>query len=183
MPNPKEAIILSHLRQEGRIALTEISRKTGLPVSTIFDRICATKAINRYTLLLNFSALGFGCRALILIRTTKDMRSGLCTYLIRHPYVNTLHRINNGHDFCIEGIFIDMGHLERFVEQLEEQFPIKDIQTHYLLEELAREGFLRDEHLAVQTLSGTAAPPLATGQSPRRLPAKDINTHRRQNRP
>lgn len=156
MTPTQEAPILAHLRQDGRKRLTEISRETGIPVSTVFDRLKATTTIIRRTILLQFSTLGFTCRAILFLACSKPQKVKLGQFLCKHPYINTVHTVNNGHDFCVEGIFKDLGHLEEFIDFLEDHFTIKKPQVHYLLEELRREGFLCDPHLAIQTVEGLA---------------------------
>ncbi len=37
--NQKDLKILAYLRQDARMPLTSMSKKTGIPVSTIFDRL------------------------------------------------------------------------------------------------------------------------------------------------
>lgn len=156
----EEAPLLSQLRLDGRKGLTDLSRSTGIPVSTIFDRLKATTAILRHTCLLRFSALGFSCKALLFLRTTPSHKARLSQFLCRHPYINTVHKINNGYDLCAEGIFLDMGHLEGFMEHLEEGFPVKAKAVHFLLDELRREGFLTDPLQALTTIQGKAGHPI-----------------------
>ncbi|MEK6960331.1 MAG: Lrp/AsnC family transcriptional regulator [Nanoarchaeota archaeon] len=140
----KDAQIIAHMRRDGRTALTAISKKTGLPVSTIFDRIKGCSAITRYSALLDFREIGFGCRAIVLLRTTKDKKRELGQHLLHHPYVNSLHKINNGMDYLLEGVFKDLGHIEQFIEDIEERYTLRTKEVHYLLEEMKREGFMTD---------------------------------------
>ena len=37
--NTKDMKMIAHLRQDARMPLTKMSRRTGIPVSTIFDRL------------------------------------------------------------------------------------------------------------------------------------------------
>lgn len=150
----KDAQIIAHLRKDGRTSLTAISKKTGLPVSTIFDRIKGNSAITRYSALLDFREMGFGCRAIVLLRTTKDQKHELGQHLLQNPYVNSLHRINNGMDYLLEGVFKDLGHLEQFIESIEERYTLKTKEVHYLLDEMKREGFMTDEACAYAVAQG-----------------------------
>jgi len=154
MDPEKDAQIIAHLRNDGRTSLTAISKKTGLPVSTIFDRIKGNSAITRYSALLNFRELGFGCRAIVLLRTTKDKKNELGQHLQRNPYVNSLHKINNGMDYLLEGVFKDLGHIEQFIESIEERYTIRTKEVHYLLEEMKREGFMTDAASAYSVSQG-----------------------------
>ena len=78
-----DIMIISHLRENGRIRLTELSRRTGLPVSTIHERI--KKHIERNLLkpaaLLQFEKLGYHCRAHILISVEQEEKEKLISML------------------------------------------------------------------------------------------------------
>jgi len=137
----KELSLITHLRKAGRVGLTELSRRTGIPVSTIFDRVQNMRHVTRFCALLNFSSLGYSCPAILLLKTSRDKREELIAELSRHPNINTMHRVNNGHDICAEVVFKNMRSLEIFLEQLEEEYPLKNTQVHYLLEEVCRERF------------------------------------------
>lgn len=143
----KEVLIMAHLRKNARQRLTQISRKTGIPVSTIFDAIKATTLVKKYTALLDFPKLGFTTKAMMLIKANKDSKEALREHLVKHANINSIYRINNGYDFLIEGIFKNMVELEEFVEKLEERFGIKTKELHYILEDIKREEFLADPQM------------------------------------
>ncbi len=148
--------ILTHFRRNGRIRLTELSKKTKLPVSTIYDRLklhLHKGAILRYTTLLNFEKIGYATRAYILLSVDAAEKEKLFTHLKNHPNVNSLFRINNSWNVLMECVFKDMIALETFVEQLESMFHIKQKQVHYVLDEVMREGFLTDPKLAESLLT------------------------------
>jgi DNA-binding Lrp family transcriptional regulator len=139
----KELLILTYLRQNSRLKLTKLSKLTGIPVSTIFDRIKArSKLIQKHTTLINFQELGYTTRATITLKTKKEQRQKLQEHLINHSQINSTYRINNGYDFLIEGIFRHIKELEDFLETLEEKFVIKAKQVYYIIEDLKREAFM-----------------------------------------
>jgi Lrp/AsnC family transcriptional regulator for asnA, asnC and gidA len=150
-----EITILSHLRQDGRIALTELSRKTKLPVSTIYDRLRhgIKEKIIKPSALINFEKLGFATRAQIVLAAENTERDKLFEYLNAHPNVNSLYRINNGWNVLMECVFKNMHSLENFVEQIESTFRIKQKEIHYILEEIKREGCLAKPEQARELLS------------------------------
>lgn len=166
----REALLLAHLRLKGRIGLTNLSRLTAIPVSTLFDYLKTTTAITRYTCLLNFPVLGLPCTAMILLRTTKSSKLELGQYLTRHPHVNTLHKINNGHDYCLEGIFSSLNQMEDFIDTLDDEFTLRSTEVHHLLQDLKREGVLTDPSQAPVTLHGLAANPRILPSRPARQP-------------
>jgi len=138
--------IITQLRINGRMPLTELSRKTDLPVSTIHDRLkkhVRAKVI-KPTVLLNFEKIGFAARAHLFLAVEPAEKDKLFGYLKSHINVNTLFRINNGWNVMLECVFKDMPSMEDFVDQLEETFHIKQKEIHYTLQELKREGFMTD---------------------------------------
>ena len=70
MINKKDILIISNLRIDARMPLTKMSRKTNIPVSTIFDRLKINEngLIKKHTCILNFSKLGYNVRANIAFK-------------------------------------------------------------------------------------------------------------------
>lgn len=132
--------ILNHLRKNARKSLADISRETGTPISTVFDKLnrFENTLINKHTSLLNFPALGYSLKVNYLIKC-KD-RDKVKEFLFNHKNVNTLYRINNGSDFLVEAIFKDMNEMEEFSEALEE-LSIYKVERYHVIEELRKEDF------------------------------------------
>jgi len=146
----KDAKMFSYLRQEGRMPLTKLSRKIGLPVSTIHERLKkhVSTGLVRSSLLLDFAKLGLSARAYILLAVDHDQKADLMTHLSKNQHVNNLFRINNGWSMMVECIFKDMFSLESFIDTIEQKFQIKQKQVCYVLEEIKRESFLSVPELA-----------------------------------
>lgn len=144
MINKKELLIFSHLRQNGRQTLTRMSKKTNIPISTIYDklRLHEGNMIKKHTCLLDFHKLGFATSAHVLFKVDKNSKEEMKNYLINHVNVNSLRRVNNNFDFLVEVIFRQLGDLEEFLESLDDKFKIKSKQVFYEIEDLKREGFL-----------------------------------------
>ncbi len=140
----KEAMIISSLRQNSREKLTSLSRKTGTPVSTIYERIKHQQQsiIKKFTALLDFANLGYSCRANICILARKETKEELGTYLMKHQNVNSLYRINNGFDFLLEVVFRDIRELENFLETVDEKFKLREKQVYYIIDDIVRENFM-----------------------------------------
>ncbi len=138
--------IVAHLRQNARITLTALSRKVNMPVSTLFDRVRALKAlgVTRLTALLDFPQLGYAVCVTLLLKAGKDKRDALGDYLLKAQSVNSLMRVNNGYDFLAECVFKDMRGLEEFCEKLERSFGVRDKEAHFIIDELKREAFLAE---------------------------------------
>lgn len=142
----RDLLIVSNLRQDARQTLTRLSRKTRIPVSTIYDRLKhhEDSLIKRHTALLDFAKLGFATRATAIIKVPRDQRDTVRDFLMKSFNVNNLMKINNDFDFLFEAVFKEIRDLEQFMERLEEEFNVRTKKVFYVIEELKREGFLSD---------------------------------------
>jgi len=148
MVDKKDLLIVSYVRMNARETLTRISKKTKVPVSTVYERIKKKEAsiIVRHTSLLDFRKLGFMTRAQVLIKAKQGERQKVQDFLSKHHHVNNLTKINNGYDYLVEVVFRHVQDLECFIEKLEDRFKIKK-QVHYVLSDIAREKFMSDPEL------------------------------------
>ena len=145
MIGKKELLILSNLRHNGREKLTNMSKTTNIPVSTIFDNIRRyedNKLIRRHSCLLNFSKLGYEIDVYILLKVDKDERERLKEFLIEKECLNSIFKISSSYDFLIEGLFTDMQDLQDFLDELEENFSLIRNDILYIINDLKREEFL-----------------------------------------
>ncbi len=136
--------IVSHLREDSRMSLTQISRRTGIPVSTIFERLKsrAHDIVKKNTCIIDFSKIGMHARAKIAIKVNPNQRDELRGFLEKNRNVNSLLKINNGFDYMIDIVFSNLKELEEFCELLDSSFRIKTKQVYYVIEEISSENFL-----------------------------------------
>ena len=141
--NEKALKLLGQLRVNSREKLTIISRKTRIPISTLFDTLkeLQEKVITRSTVLVDFSELGYHTRAQVLLKVGGD-KERLKTHLLCNERVNTVFKINNGWDFMIETVHRNIKELDGFLEKLKEDYNVKEQEIHYLIDEVKREGFI-----------------------------------------
>jgi len=144
MSTEKDLLILSNLRENARISLTDISKKTSIPISTIFDklRVHEGNLIIKHTTLVDFNKLGYNTKAWIALKTVKGSRENLKHFLSEHKKVNNIYLVNNKYDFLIEVICSNIKELRDFFEELEEKFEITEKQEHIIIEDIKREKFL-----------------------------------------
>lgn len=144
--NQNDLKILAQLRSNARIALTKMSKKTGIPVSTIFDRMKQHEEniITKHTSLVDFSKLGFHAKAQLFIKVNREDRKNLQKHLFKHPSVNSMYQINNGYDFLVEGVFKQIKDMEAFKESLEDAFKIESTQIYYIVDDIKKEAFMTD---------------------------------------
>lgn len=147
----RDLLILSYLRQNARIKLTDLSKASRIPVSTLFDRIIDLKTngtIKRLTSLVKFESFGYRSKAIIILSTHKKHRKELLELLEKSNNVNSLYKINNGWDFLLETIFPGMKEVEEFVEDIEEKVKLKDKKVFYIIDELKKERFMANPQTA-----------------------------------
>lgn len=143
---PTDVRILQHIRRDARMNLTAISRKTGIPVSTIFDRLRAQQGglITRFTALVDFAKLGYPIRTKVFLKVDPQQRAAMRAYLCAHGRVNSIWRINNGFDYAAECLFTSIREVEEFLESLELRFNILDKHVYHIIEDIAREKVLAE---------------------------------------
>jgi DNA-binding Lrp family transcriptional regulator len=142
----RDITLMMFFRRNARENLTQISRLTHIPVSTIFDRLREFEKdlIQKHTTLVDFRRLGFDIRVNALFKVSKDTREKFREFLMTSEYINSVFRINNGYDYMVEAIFRDMSEFQGFMEQ-SDRFKIESKQEFFILEDLKRESFLTDE--------------------------------------
>ena len=140
----KDAQILSHLRNNARKKVTHISDALEIPVTTIYDKIRAheKKFVKKHVTLLDFPSLGMHARANLAIRVDRDIKPQLQTYLMQHPNVNSLSKVNFNADFIAEVVIPNMVLVEDFVDNLEKKFNVNNIQVYSIIDDLKKEDFL-----------------------------------------
>jgi DNA-binding Lrp family transcriptional regulator len=144
----KELQIVRHLRNNARETLTRLSKKTGVPISTLFDKLNQYREnfIVRHTCLIDYTKLGFDLRVQLLVKVSKE-REVFEKFIMGHFHVNSVWKISNGYDYLVEGVFRNMKDFTEFLQHLE-RFSIKDRKEFYVLEDLKREAFLTtDAHV------------------------------------
>ena len=146
-----DTILVSLLREDSRMSLTDMSRRTKIPVSTIYQKIKHFRKglIRKHTALIDFSLLGFSARARVLLKVKKTELQRLREYLLSSTALNELYKVNNGYDFMAEFIFGTMKEMEEYLDMLGEKFDVEKEQVFYIVDELRREEFLSKERQAL----------------------------------
>ncbi len=149
MLSKKDLLILSELRNNARETLTQISKHTNVPISTIFDKIKCYQGnlITKHTTLIDFSKLGFNARVNIMVRVDRNLREEAKKFLLSHQNINSVFKISNGFDFLIEGIFKNVKDVEDFIDMFGGKFKLEQTQVYYLIEDVKKEAFMSDSSL------------------------------------
>lgn len=139
MLSKKEKTLITHLRDDSRKSLTQISKETNIPISTLFEKLknLEEEIIEKHVSLIDFSKIGYGLRMHFII--SAHNKKDLLRFLLEHPNINNLASIVN-HDYYVEAYFKDMKEISKFKTNLEE-FNIKEIQEFFIIDELKKEKF------------------------------------------
>ena len=145
-----EIQILPYIRRNSRESLVNISKETGIALSTVYEKLrkLEESCITKHTSLLDFEKLGFKTKASIALSVEKEDREPLLKFIEECAFINTAYKINHEHDFLLECMFKDYEHMKLFVEEIEENFRIKKKHIHQLLGCIKHEELLSDtEHV------------------------------------
>lgn len=150
MFSEKELLLLSHLRNNCRQTLTTISKNTGVPISTIFDRLkrYQKEIIVKNTSLIDFSKIGYNVVVKSFIKVKSGNKEEVIEHLLQSPSVNNFSSLSNKYDFIIECVFRNLKELRAFTDNLNE-FGIEQKEDFYVIESLKRESFLSYPNIAV----------------------------------
>jgi len=100
-----DRIILKSLRENSRMSLQEISRKSGISDATIqfrLERMKANGVIERFTISANPAASGYVVTAIILVQTDGDRHDQTLMDLARIPEITEVYGILGEYDLFLK---------------------------------------------------------------------------------
>ena len=136
--------IISELREDSRMTLTDISEKTHIPITTIYTNMRKLEKddiIKRYATLINFSKLGYSSAASIAIKIDKQDREKFKDFIRTNQSVNSAYEIDTGYDFLIEVVHKDQTELKLFLENISSSFNIIEKRVYLMINTLRKEEF------------------------------------------
>lgn len=146
MLDKKDETILELLQQDASLSTYQITKKTGIPQTTVLNRIKRLKQdglIKKYTIDLDWKKLGKKIKALIFVKVDKNLElkgSGkvgeIEQKIYRHPLVLSVKRLMGKQDFVIEMVCQDLDELNEFlITKIRSTHEIADTETVVVLEE------------------------------------------------
>jgi Lrp/AsnC family transcriptional regulator for asnA, asnC and gidA len=100
-----DRVILRSLRENARVSLLEISRKSGISDATIQFRLKRMKAngvIERFTISANTAATGYAVTAIILVQTDGDRHDQVLMDLTKIPEITEVYGILGEYDLFLK---------------------------------------------------------------------------------
>lgn len=149
----KDFELIALLRQNSRETLTKMSKKSGIPISTIYDKLKfhSGNLIKKHTSIIDFQALGFNARANVIIKVNRERRKDILDHFMSNQNINSVCKINNGYDFMFEAVYKNLREFEDYMDFLEEKFKVKNKEVYFIIDEPKKEGFMNDPNL-IETL-------------------------------
>lgn len=133
-------LILKNLRADARKSFTNISKDTGIPVTTVFDnyhKLAKNEVITKHTALIDFKRLGFYFRNFVFIKVRN--KDELLSYLKDHENVNSVFKMNT-YDYLIDAVFPGIREFYLFIDDLRD-FNIINLELHDVIEHIKKEEF------------------------------------------
>ena len=140
-----EKSVIAHIRKSRNIL--ELARKKDLPKSTLYDALhrLQSKGVLTHTNKVCFEKIGFPLQMFINIKTVPGQRNNMRKYLEEQQNVNNLYVVNTPSNFHFEAIFKNQKEVEEFLEILENQAPLSEMNVFTVLETVHSEKFLTEE--------------------------------------
>jgi len=139
--------LIRHLRRDARKSLSEVSRETGIPVTTLHDTLRRHEQrgiIKKHTSILDYHKLGYFARAHIVVRTEPHDRAKVFEFLRNHESMNNLIEVNNGFDYLMEGIFRNRAEIRLLTEHLRKEFKLQEIVVYPHIGTVCEEEFMTE---------------------------------------
>ncbi len=128
--------IMQLLASNARMSIREISRELGLAVSTVhmrLQKLIGMGAIKRFTIILDYDALGYSITALMLLQVDGERITDAEELLASEPNVIAVYDITGDYDVAVVARFRDVKELDEFVKRVNKVPYIKRTVTSLVL--------------------------------------------------
>ena len=125
----KDLAIITVLKENSRLSIRDIAKKTKLRPSTVHQRILRLKergVIEKFTLKLNNKAVGEGFIVFMLIKTKP---SAILDKLVQNKHVKEFFGITGEYDLLLKLKFKDVDEFNGFIIKFRKEQPIQTTLT------------------------------------------------------
>ena len=143
MLDEKDKTILDILQQDASLSTYKITKKTGIPQTTVLNRMRKLKQeniIRKYTIDIDWKKLGMNNKALIFVKVDKNIEQRnskvgeIEEKISKYPLVLNVKRLMGKYDFMIELVCRDIDELNDFLIKKIRSLPqIADTETVMIL--------------------------------------------------
>ena len=149
MIDKNDQIILDELKDDGSLSTYKISKKTGIPQTTVLNRIrklIELKIIKKYSIEIDHKKLGKNVKALIFAKVNKEAErkkhgniGDLESKLLKYDLIINVKRLMGKNDFVIEVIAENVEELNHFlIKKIRMLDEISETETIIILDEWSK---------------------------------------------
>jgi len=133
-PDEKDIAILAELRRDGGLSEQKLARKTGIPMTTVHNRLVRLKkegVITQYTVRLDFAKLGQPITAYVLVKAAPQAdQKVLMEHIARLPNIFEVAMVTGEFDLMVKARVASMQALnELIVQHLRKQKAVSETRT------------------------------------------------------
>jgi DNA-binding Lrp family transcriptional regulator len=141
----KEIAIVNELRKNSRRSLTDISKDTDTPLSSVFKTVTRLEktVVRKHTCIVDFAQLGYPLKVGIFLSTGN--KAGLIELLENHPNMNSLLRLSGDYDLYIELIFKDFAGYQELMDEVNDSELLNKMSIHFIIEVKQEEFQIRGD--------------------------------------
>ena len=143
----KDLAILSELRRDGGLSEQKLAKKTGIPMTTVHNRLVRLKrdgVLTQYTVRLDFAKLGQPITAYVLVKAAPQAdQKALMQHIATLPNIFEVAMVTGEFDILVKARVASMEALnELIVQNLRKQKAVSETRTmiSYKTEELSGMG-------------------------------------------
>jgi DNA-binding Lrp family transcriptional regulator len=128
MLQDKDQKILDALRENSRLSIRDIAKKTSLRPSTVHDRISKLKKekiIEKFTVKLNNKSIGENFIVFMFLTTSKDLENTF----FNNKYIKEVFGITGEYDLILKLKFKDIEEFNKYIISLRKNTAIIKTQT------------------------------------------------------
>ncbi|MCG7339558.1 Lrp/AsnC family transcriptional regulator [Staphylococcus sp. ACRSN] len=114
--------ILNILMQDSKVSLNKISDKVNLSVPSVRERINKMKdsgIIKKYSIDINYGALGFDIDVIIDIIIKNNLYSDFKEFIKRQNNIEFCYRVSGESCFILKAHFEEMQKVEEFIDEVQ----------------------------------------------------------------
>jgi len=141
----EDFIILKELQEDGRISYADLSRKTGIPDSTIHDkikRLISRGVIKKFTAILNDEKVGVNIAAIIGVETGAKLYKNVAEALCEVDEVVEIYGTTAEFDLMIKVRASTRDELSKILNQIRKIDGVDDLYVSSILEVFKEEHTL-----------------------------------------
>jgi len=117
----KDFTILDELKKNSKLSEQKIARKTGIPMTTVHNRIKKLRAsglIKKYTIELDYEKMGLPLTAYVLLKTIQGAdQKEVLTYISKLPQIYEAAMVTGEFDILFKARIASMDELNKVVVQ------------------------------------------------------------------